>query len=128
MLKDATTKQEQALMRKTIAQIAANLTEDDALVLMLLFRVYKGGCPNTAATVRHVMETLGFQETRARTVLSRLEIPNFISRGRIDHSWKYTISQDGAEALNYLLDKNRFPGRKIKFEQILKHEKEIKKI
>ena len=122
MLKDATTEQERTLIRKNIAQIASNLSEDDALVLTFLFFVHKNGCGAHFATAKEIIARTRIQRTRARMSISRLSVPNFISKEKVDHSWHYTISQDGAEALNYLLDKNRFPGRKIKFEGILTRE------
>lgn len=128
MLKDATTEQERTLMRKNIAQIAANLSEDDALVLTFLFHVHKNGGGSHSASAKEIIARTRIQKTKARMSISRLSVPNFVSKEKVDHSWYYTISQDGAEALNYLLDKNRFSGRKIQFEGILMREQDSENV
>ena len=66
MLKDATTEQERTLLRKNIAQIAANLSEDDALVLTFLFLVHKNGDGKHFATAKEIIARTRIQRTKAR--------------------------------------------------------------
>lgn len=109
---------------EVVNEFAHKMNEDDALVLMFLYKIYKSkSIPNQEdnrfATVKLVIEETGLDKNKARKSLMRLELINFLEKRRRCRAWHYTISVDGAAALNYLLDTKEFPGRKIKFFAIL---------
>jgi len=119
---------ERELHNSLVNEFAHKMNEDDALVLMFLYKIYKStSTPNHEdkskndrfVTVKLVMEETGLDKNKARKSLMRLELVNFLEKSRGYRFWQYAISEDGANALNYLLDKKLFPGRREKFFAIL---------
>ena len=115
---------ERELHNSLFNEFAHKMNEDDALVLMFLYKIYKSKSipdqeDNRFATVKLVIEETGLDKNKARKSLMRLELVNFLEKSRGYRSWQYAISEDGANALNYLLDKKLFPGRREKFFAIL---------
>jgi len=51
--------------------------------------------------------------------LMKLDDKCFISKRRKGHFIKYEITDDGAYALNYLMNSTNFPGRREKFDALL---------
>ena len=111
---------EQVLELKTdyVNRIAKNMTEEVAIVLAYLSEAKKNG--TEGGTANDVMQATAMEKNKARLALLLLDVTNFVQKVRVDHSWVYSLTDDGEVALKYLLDSKMYPGRAIKIEAILK--------
>ena len=92
--------------------MAKKMSEDVAVVLAYLSEAMGG-------TTGDIMKRTALEKNRARQALLLLDVTNFVQKVRVEHSWMYTISDEGRIALGYLLDEKLYPGRSIKVKAIL---------
>jgi hypothetical protein len=127
MIKEFQSKQERDIIGRYIKKLAQGLSEQDALVLIYLYKVTKQSeskCNAVIAkasgdTVNAISNVTNTESFAVRLSLMKLEDKCFISKRRKGHFLKYEITDDGAYALNYLMNSTNFPGRKEKFDALL---------
>ena len=126
MIKEAQSKQEKDIIGQCIRKLAQNLSEQDALILKYLYEIAKQSEKNGAFlvktskdTVNSISNVTNTESFAVRLSLMKLEDKCFISKRRKGHFLKYEITDDGAYALNYLMNSTNFPGRKEKFDALL---------
>jgi len=127
MIKEFQSKQERDIIGRYIKKLAQGLSEQDALVLIYLYKVTKQSeskCNAVIAkasgdTVNAISNVTNTESFAVRLSLMKLEDKCFISKRRKGHFLKYEITDDGAYALNYLMNSTNFPGRREKFDALL---------
>ena len=126
MIKGAQSKQEKDIIGQCIRKLAQNLSEQDALILKYLYEIAKQSEKNGAFLVKTSKDTVNaisnmtnVETFAVRLSLMRLEDKCFVNKRRKGHFLRYEITDDGAYALNYLMNSTNFPGRKEKFDALL---------
>ena len=103
---------EQEIRTKFIQDAARHLTEDEALILTHLLKIRKVN--NENCSVASVSKALKIAQCNVRVALGRMEVPNFVLKGKEKRKFVYSITQDGVTALNFLMDAKIYPGRRAK--------------
>jgi predicted transcriptional regulator len=127
MIKEFQSKQESDIIGRYIKKLAQGLSEQDALILKYLYDVAKQNESKSSTvfakisgdTVNSISNVTNTESFAVRLSLMKLEDKCFISKRRKGHFLKYEITDDGAYALNYLMNSTNFPGRKEKFDALL---------
>lgn len=127
MIKELQSKQERDIIGRHIKKLAQGLSEQDVLILKYLYEVAKQNESKNSAviakaagdTVNAISDVTDTEPFAVRLSLMKLDNKCFISKRRKGHFLKYEITDDGAYALNYLMNSTSFPGRKEKFDALL---------
>jgi len=125
MIKEAQSKQEKDIIGRYIKQITQKLTEQDALILKYLRNVATQSQGESSGekynvTVRGIADATKIDIFAVRRCLDKLDAACFVDKGKgRRRTLIYTITDDGAHALNYLMSNASFPGRREKFEALL---------
>ena len=101
---------------KRIYDMSSRMTEEASLVLTYIYKA----CTNGG--IEKSVKWLTLNEIRRE--LNILFITGFVSRDTKKRDWRYSIEDDGLDALTYMLNEQRFPGRKAKFMSIIGAKKE----
>jgi len=113
-----------------LQRMAAKSSEEMALVLAYT----KEACNNShaqnssakipdAVTFDSILKNTMLNTTKIRELLMILDAQDFIRRKKIGHKWVYSITQEGNDALSFMLDECNFIGRKKKIAAILEAKK-----
>ena len=120
MINDAKSKQAKDAIIQYIDRMARKMGEEDALILNHLYLVTTKGVENERHnTVKKIAEATKLGENATRRALLKLEVACFADRESVSGIHRYAINDDGAYALNYLMNSTLFPGRKEKFSALL---------
>jgi|GEM_PF-3743523 len=127
MIKEFQSKQERDIIGRYINKLAQGLSEQDALILKYLYEVAKQNKSKNSTvvakaagdTVNAISDVTDTESFAVRLSLMKLDDKCFISKRRKGHFLKYEITDDGAYALNYLMNSTNFPGRREKFDALL---------
>ena len=114
---------------KHLNKIASRMPSDAALILAYIYKVcVKEGSSGkrsvTGVSVASMLEKTYVKSTMLWVCLNLFEIVNFVWREKDGHSWMYFITEDGIDALSYMLSEQYFPGRKARIMSIIEHKKE----
>lgn len=115
---------------RQIEAVSGRMSEDAALVLEFIRRkTGKDNCSYSgdelpATTMEKIVENTLLNETRIRWELHSLVITGFVIKNSTGRFNRYSISDDGSDAAEFLMDEQRYPGRKMKFRAILDAKKE----
>ena len=121
-----TSTEKEQLIKDFVFSLAENFGEEEAFVLVCLHKAYSSHMELTrmatlrglsadnggAMSAKKISAITNYNIDKTRLLLSRLHAAGMVSRNRVDHSWYYEINENGALALDCLLDKERFPGRR----------------
>lgn len=112
---------------KRIYDMSSRMTEEASLVLTYICKA----CTNNGieksvkwVTLNEIARNTKFNSTKVRRELNILFVTGLISRNTKKRDWRYSIEEDGLDALTYMLNEKRFPGRKAKFMAIIGAKKE----
>lgn len=115
--------EERQYRQRLINRMAEKMTEDDALVLTCLYKLYQDSKePKKADIFKTISDIMGFtklDKNKVRSALRVLEVTLFIEKKKLSRNWIYAIKEEGCLALKNLLNQDIFPGRKVKFLAIL---------
>ena len=133
-MKDIFNKQEQEGRAKYISLIAESMTDDDIEILTYLYKICRQQNRNNNKYVINAEKYTSIQMLMDKThktrynvwhVISRLELSRFVDKHscgtikRRGSSMAYTITAEGVDALNHLLNDKLFPRYKTKIDTIL---------
>ncbi len=112
---------------KRIYDMSSRMTEEASLVLTYICKA----CTNNGieksvkwVTLNEIARNTKFNSTKVRRELNILFVTGLISRNTKKRDWRYSIEEDGLDALTYMLNEKMFPGRKAKFMAIIGAKKE----
>ena len=116
-----------------LQRMAAKSSEEMALVLAYVNKACynnhgRNGDDSSAetaglVTLESIVENTMLNRTKTRESLMILDAQDFLRRKKSAHRWFYSITQEGIEALGYMLDEYKFLGRKKKIAAILEAKK-----
>ena len=113
-----------------LQRMAAKSSEEMALVLAYTKEACNNShAPNSSAqfpdavTFDSILKNTMLNTTKIRELLMILDAQDFIRRKKIGHKWVYSITQEGNDALSFMLDEYKFLGRKKKIAAILEAKK-----
>ena len=116
-----------------LQRMAAKSSEEMALVLAYANKACsnnygRNGDDSSAevagmVTLDSIVENTMLNRTKARESLMILDAQDFLRRKKNNHRWFYSVTQEGIDALGYMLDEYKFLGRKKKIAAILEAKK-----
>ncbi len=112
---------------KRIYDMSSRMTEEASLVLTYICKACTNGDIEKSVkwvTLNEIARNTKFNSTKVRRELNILFVTGLISRNTKKRDWRYSIEEDGLDALTYMLNEKRFPGRKAKFMAIIGAKKE----
>lgn len=115
------TKQEQEGRTKYISLITESMSDDDVEVLAVLYRT----CRADGKTIAKGISVKALAEATKRpkiffwNTLPKLVFAHFAVRQKVRREQCYSITQEGIDALNHLLDEKSFPRQAMKINTIL---------
>ena len=112
---------------RRIYDMSSRMTEEASLVLTYICKACtNGGIEKSVKDVslNEIARNTNLNSTKIRRELNILFITGFVSRDTKKRDWRYSIEDDGLDALTYMLNEQRFPGRKAKFMSIIGAKKE----
>ena len=123
MERNSLSPQEQEFRRRHVAKVAQHLDINDVMVLYYLYRTQnssesKNRDKSSSAVggagidVQKITIETGLNISAVRLYLSRLELIDFAEKTSMTRPLKYAITDEGRDALNYLLSTKYYPGRK----------------
>ena len=107
---------------KSISRMALQMNENTALILAYVYKVCKKESLERASrgvTINELVEGTRLNSTKIRRELEILTVTCFVSRVTESHEWRYFITEDGLDALTFMLGEYHFPGRKAKIMAII---------
>ena len=112
---------------RRIYDMSSRMTEEASLVLTYICKACtNGGIEKSVkwVTLNEIARNTKFNSTKVRRELNILFVTGLISKNTKKRDWRYSIEEDGLDALTYMLNEKRFPGRKAKFMAIIGAKKE----
>ena len=114
---------------RRIYDMSLRMTEEASLVLTYIYKACtNGGIEKSVKDVslNEIARNTNLNSTKVRRELNILFVTGFVSRDTKKRDWRYSIEEDGLDALTYMLNEQIFPGRKAKFMAIIGAKKEGK--
>lgn len=108
-----------------LKRISEKASEETALVLAVIYTESKKSSMSepkniyTSVTIDSIIVRSMLSEATIRRQVEKLEFADFIQRKKVDRTWLYSITMNGYEAMNFMVDEEKFPGRKAKINAIL---------